>query len=80
MSPAHRAGGLPGIECDGHRQSIAGGARAGSAALAAKWDALFANQIGVEEFKGLAEETRAFLKQGLPQGRPKRPRRSCSRS
>jgi chemotaxis protein CheZ len=39
---------------------------AGSAALAAKWDALFANQIGVEEFKGLAEETRAFLKQGLP--------------
>jgi chemotaxis protein CheZ len=43
----------------------------GSAALAAKWDALFANQIGVEEFKGLAEETRTFLKQGLP-GRPKR--------
>jgi chemotaxis protein CheZ len=39
---------------------------AGSAALAAKWDALFANQIGVEEFKRLAEETRAFLKQGLP--------------
>jgi len=39
---------------------------AGSAALAAKWDALFANEIGVEEFKGLAEETRAFLKQGLP--------------
>jgi chemotaxis protein CheZ len=38
----------------------------GSAALAAKWDALFANQIGVEEFKGLAEETRTFLKQGLP--------------
>jgi chemotaxis protein CheZ len=51
----------------------------GSAALAAKWDALFANQIGVEEFKGLAEETRAFLKQGLPQ-KTEPPRRSCSRS
>lgn len=39
---------------------------AGSAALAAKWDALFANQMGVEEFKHLAEETRSFLKVGLP--------------
>ncbi|HRF72932.1 MAG TPA: protein phosphatase CheZ [Accumulibacter sp.] len=40
---------------------------AGSAALAAKWDALYANQMGVDEFKRLAEETRSFLKQGLPQ-------------
>ena len=39
----------------------------GSAALAAKWDALFANQIGVEDFKRLAEDTRSFLKQGLPE-------------
>lgn len=39
---------------------------AGSAALAAKWDALFANRMGVEEFRHLAEETRAFLKEGLP--------------
>lgn len=38
----------------------------GAAALAGKWDALFANQIGVEEFKQLAAETRAFLKQELP--------------
>ena len=38
-----------------------------AAALARQWDALFANQIGVEEFKRLAEETRCFLKQGLPQ-------------
>lgn len=38
----------------------------GAAALAGKWDALFANQIGVEEFKQLAVETRAFLKQELP--------------
>jgi chemotaxis protein CheZ len=38
-----------------------------SAALAAKWDALFANRIGVQDFKQLAEETRGFLKQGLPQ-------------
>ncbi|MBP6709324.1 MAG: protein phosphatase CheZ [Candidatus Accumulibacter sp.] len=40
---------------------------ADAAALARQWDALFANQIGVDEFKGLAEETRCFLKQGLPQ-------------
>ena len=39
---------------------------AGSAELAAKWDALYANQMGVDEFKRLAEETRSFLKQGLP--------------
>jgi len=39
----------------------------GAKALGAKWDALFANQMGVEEFKQLATETRAFLKQGIPQ-------------
>lgn len=39
---------------------------AGSAALAAKWDALFANRMGVDEFRQLAEETRSFLKDGLP--------------
>ncbi|MBL8406782.1 MAG: protein phosphatase CheZ [Candidatus Accumulibacter phosphatis] len=38
-----------------------------SATLATKWDALFANRMGVEEFKHLAEETRSFFKQGLPQ-------------
>lgn len=38
-----------------------------SAKLATKWDALFANRMGVEEFRRLAEETRSFLKQGLPQ-------------
>ena len=38
-----------------------------SAALGRKWDALFANQIGVADFKQLAQETRVFLKQGLPQ-------------
>ncbi len=40
---------------------------AGAAVLARQWDALFANRMGVEEFKRLAEETRCFLKQGLPQ-------------
>ncbi|WP_374681518.1 protein phosphatase CheZ [Accumulibacter sp.] len=40
---------------------------ASSAALAAKWDALYAKQMSVDAFKQLAEETRAFLKQGLPQ-------------
>ena len=38
-----------------------------SATLAGKWDALFANRMSVEEFKHLAEETRAYFKQGLPQ-------------
>jgi chemotaxis protein CheZ len=38
----------------------------GAAALAAKWDRLYANQIGVEDFKRLADETRDFLKAGLP--------------
>ena len=37
-----------------------------AAALAARWDALFDNQMAVEDFKRLAEETRSFLKQGLP--------------
>jgi chemotaxis protein CheZ len=40
---------------------------ADSVALGAKWDALFANQMGVQDFKALAAETRTFLKQGLPQ-------------
>jgi chemotaxis protein CheZ len=37
-----------------------------SVALGKKWDALFANQMGVEDFKKLAQETRSFLKQGVP--------------
>jgi chemotaxis protein CheZ len=39
----------------------------GAALLAAKWDALYANQMGVEDFKLLASETRAFLKTAVPQ-------------
>ena len=35
--------------------------------LAQRWDRVFANQLGVDEFKQLAAETRAFLKEGLPQ-------------
>ncbi|MDR2787779.1 MAG: protein phosphatase CheZ [Candidatus Accumulibacter sp.] len=38
-----------------------------AAALAAKWDKLYANQMGVEDFESLASETRAFLKVGIPQ-------------
>jgi chemotaxis protein CheZ len=34
-------------------------------ALGNKWDALFANRMGVEEFKQLAADTRTFLKHGL---------------
>jgi chemotaxis protein CheZ len=37
-----------------------------SVALGKKWDALFANQMGGEDFKKLAQETRSFLKQGVP--------------
>ncbi|MDR1708617.1 MAG: protein phosphatase CheZ [Candidatus Accumulibacter sp.] len=40
---------------------------AGAGLLAAKWDALFANQMSVEDFKLLAGETRAFLKNAVPQ-------------
>ncbi|MCL2161967.1 MAG: protein phosphatase CheZ [Betaproteobacteria bacterium] len=32
-----------------------------SGALGARWDRLFGNQLSVEEFKALAEDTRAFL-------------------
>jgi len=35
-------------------------------ALAGRWDKAFANQVTTEEFKRLAEETRAYLKTGLP--------------
>ncbi|EXI76715.1 MAG TPA: protein phosphatase CheZ [Candidatus Accumulibacter phosphatis] len=39
---------------------------AASAALATRWDAVFANRLPVDDFRLLAEETRSFLKQGLP--------------
>jgi len=40
---------------------------AGAALLAAKWDTLYANKMGVEDFKLLASETRAFVKNAVPQ-------------
>jgi chemotaxis protein CheZ len=39
----------------------------GALALGKRWDKLFANELGVGEFKALAEETRAFLNVQLPQ-------------
>ena len=39
----------------------------GAALLGAKWDALYANKMGVEDFKLMAAETRAFLKTAVPQ-------------
>ena len=39
----------------------------GAALLAAKWDALYANKMGVADFKLMAAETRAFLKSAVPQ-------------
>jgi len=39
----------------------------GASLLAAKWDAIFANKMGVEDFKLLAAETRSFLKNAVPQ-------------
>lgn len=39
----------------------------GALALGKRWDKLFANELGVGEFKALAEETRAFLNEQLPQ-------------
>lgn len=40
---------------------------AGASLLAKKWDALYANQMGVDDFKLLAAETRAFIKNAVPQ-------------
>ncbi|MBN8429090.1 MAG: protein phosphatase CheZ, partial [Xanthomonadales bacterium] len=37
-----------------------------AAALAQRWDRLFANQMGVDDFKALAADTRSFLKGQLP--------------
>ena len=39
---------------------------AGASLLGAKWDALYANAMGVEDFKLLAAETRDFLKNSVP--------------
>lgn len=38
-----------------------------SKALGARWDQVFANQLGTEEFKKLAAETRDFLNRQVPQ-------------
>jgi chemotaxis protein CheZ len=38
-----------------------------SKALGARWDKVFANQLGPDDFKRLAEETRIFLNRDLPQ-------------
>lgn len=38
-----------------------------SRALGDRWDKVFANQLGPEEFKALASDTRAFLSQQLPE-------------
>src|SRR5574343_1583620 len=39
----------------------------GAIALGKRWDKLFANELGVGDFKALAEETRTFLNEQLPQ-------------
>lgn len=39
----------------------------GAVALGERWDKAFANQLNVEDFKTLAAETRAYLKEQLPQ-------------
>jgi chemotaxis protein CheZ len=38
-----------------------------SRVLGDRWDKVFANQLGPEEFKALANDTRAFLRQQLPE-------------
>lgn len=42
---------------------------AGAEALRVKWDRLYANQLSVDEFKALAEETRGFLAQAADSSR-----------
>jgi chemotaxis protein CheZ len=39
----------------------------GSRALGARWDKVFANQVAPQDFKRLAEDTRAFLNGQLPE-------------
>jgi len=39
----------------------------GAQGLAARWDQVYANQMGVEDFKRLAAETRAYLKEQVPE-------------
>jgi chemotaxis protein CheZ len=39
----------------------------GASALRSRWDALYANELSVEEFKSLAAETHAFLRDVVPQ-------------
>lgn len=39
----------------------------GSKALGARWDKVFANELGVDEFKQLAADTRSFLNAEIPQ-------------
>lgn len=46
---------------------IIDGLESDAGTLGIKWDALFNNQMDVAEFKLLAEETRTFFKQELPQ-------------
>ncbi|MDR1368321.1 MAG: protein phosphatase CheZ [Candidatus Accumulibacter sp.] len=38
-----------------------------AASLAVRWDLLYANKIGIEEFKRLASDTCMYLKNGVPQ-------------
>jgi chemotaxis protein CheZ len=45
------------------QEKLAGGARD----LSAKWDRLFSKQLGVEEFKALVHDTRAYLKEAPSQ-------------
>lgn len=40
---------------------------AGASLLSAKWDAVYDRKMGVEDFKLLASETRAYLKNAVPQ-------------
>ena len=39
----------------------------GAKLLADKWDAVYANRLSTQEFKLLADETRAYLKNAVPQ-------------
>lgn len=39
----------------------------GSRALGARWDKVFANQVGPQDFKKLAVDTRAFLNEQMPE-------------
>lgn len=61
-----RAGRLSRAQRHRYRRPLVDDIENAATALGERWDKAFANQLGVAEFKQLAEETRAYLKDQVP--------------